>query len=252
MKKRYFIYISYKGTAYHGWQCQPNGISVQEVLIKTLSSILRTDINLVGAGRTDAGVHAKCMVAHFDYEGEKIDTSKFLLHLNSFLPPDIAVYKIVEVRSTAHARFDAVSRRYEYHVIFHKDVFKRELATRLFAELDFETMNKASALLCHYEDFGSFCKLHTDVKTNICHIDFAFWKQVEDEWVFTIQADRFLRNMVRAIVGTLFEVGKGKMSLAEFCSVIEAGNRCKAGMSAPAEGLYLVDIQYPDDIFKLS
>ncbi len=252
MKKRYFIYISYKGTAYHGWQCQPNGISVQEVLIKTLSSILRTDINLVGAGRTDAGVHAKCMVAHFDYEGEKIDTSKFLLHLNSFLPSDIAVYKIVEVRPTAHARFDAVSRRYEYHVIFHKDVFKRELATRLFAELDFETMNKASALLCHYEDFGSFCKLHTDVKTNICHIDFAFWKQVEDEWVFTIQADRFLRNMVRAIVGTLFEVGKGKMSLAEFCSVIEAGNRCKAGMSAPAEGLYLVDIQYPDYIFKLS
>jgi len=252
VKKRYFIYISYKGTAYHGWQCQPNGISVQEVLIKTLNAILRTDINLVGAGRTDAGVHAKCMVAHFDYEGEKIDTSKFLLHLNSFLPPDIAVYKIVEVRSTAHARFDAVSRRYEYHVIFHKDVFKRELTTRLFAELDFETMNKASALLCHYEDFGSFCKLHTDVKTNICHIDFAFWKQVEDEWVFTIQADRFLRNMVRAIVGTLFEVGKGKMSLAEFCSVIEAGNRCKAGMSAPAEGLYLVDIQYPDDIFKLS
>lgn len=252
MKKRYFIYISYKGTAYHGWQCQPNGISVQEVLIKTLSAILRTDINLVGAGRTDAGVHAKCMVAHFDYEGEKIDTSKFLLHLNSFLPPDIAVYKIVEVRPTAHARFDAVSRRYEYHVIFHKDVFKRELVTRLFAELDFETMNKASALLCHYEDFGSFCKLHTDVKTNICHIDFAFWKQVEDEWVFTIQADRFLRNMVRAIVGTLFEVGKGKMSLSEFCSVIEAGNRCKAGMSAPAEGLYLVDIQYPDDIFKLS
>ena len=252
MKKRYFIYISYKGTAYHGWQCQPNGISVQEVLIKTLSSILRTDINLVGAGRTDAGVHAKCMVAHFDYEGEKIDTSKFLLHLNSFLPSDIAVYKIVEVRPTAHARFDAVSRRYEYHVIFHKDVFKRELATRLFAELDFETMNMASALLCHYEDFGSFCKLHTDVKTNICHIDFAFWKQVEDEWVFTIQADRFLRNMVRAIVGTLFEVGKGKMSLAEFCSVIEAGNRCKAGMSAPAEGLYLVDIQYPDYIFKLS
>jgi tRNA pseudouridine38-40 synthase len=252
VKKRYFIYISYKGTAYHGWQCQPNGISVQEVLIKTLSSILRTDINLVGAGRTDAGVHAKCMVAHFDYEGEKIDTSKFLLHLNSFLPSDIAVYKIVEVRPTAHARFDAVSRRYEYHVIFHKDVFKRELATRLFAELDFETMNKASALLCHYEDFGSFCKLHTDVKTNICHIDFAFWKQVEDEWVFTIQADRFLRNMVRAIVGTLFEVGKGKMSLAEFCSVIEAGNRCKAGMSAPAEGLYLVDIQYPDYIFKLS
>jgi cyclase len=165
VKKRYFIYISYKGTAYHGWQCQPNGISVQEVLIKTLSAILRTDINLVGAGRTDAGVHAKCMVAHFDYEGEKIDTSKFLLHLNSFLPPDIAVYKIVEVRPTAHARFDAVSRRYEYHVIFHKDVFKRELVTRLFAELDFETMNKASALLCHYEDFGSFCKLHTDVKT---------------------------------------------------------------------------------------
>lgn len=249
MKKRYFLYFSYKGTAYHGWQIQPNGISVQEVLTKALCTILRTDIELTGAGRTDTGVHARLMVAHFDLESGLPSGFDFTAKLNSLLPKDIAVLKIAEVQPDAHARFDAISRKYEYHVVLQKSVFKNELVAQIRGKLSFESMNLAAATLKEYRDFTSFSKLHTDVKTNNCRITQAEWTQQEDEWVFTIQADRFLRNMVRAIVGTLFEVGMGKMTVDEFRSVIEGRDRCKAGVSVPAQGLYLVDIQYPDSIF---
>lgn len=249
MKKRFFIYLSYQGTAYHGWQWQPNGISVQEVLTKALCTILRTDLEITGAGRTDTGVHAKLMVAHFDLGNGLPADVDLVAKLNSLLPPDIAVSKIVEVQPNAHARFDAISRRYEYHLLTYKNVFRTELAARTMNPLDFDAMNKAAHILMEYTDFSSFSKLHTDVKTNNCRITRAEWKQTDDEWVFTIEADRFLRNMVRAIVGTLFEVGRGKMTLDEFRAVIEAENRCKAGASVPAKGLYLVDIQYPTDIY---
>ena len=250
MKKRYFIYLSYKGTAYHGWQNQPNGISVQEVLTKALSTVLRTETEITGAGRTDTGVHAQLMVAHFDVEGELPAALDLANKLNSLLPRDIAILKIVEVQPDAHARFDAVSRQYEYHVVTEKDVFRTELAARLSDKLDFEAMNLATSVLLEYRDFTSFSKLHTDVKTNNCVITRAEWSKQGDEWVFTIEADRFLRNMVRAIVGTLFEVGRHRMSVDEFRAVIEAKNRCKAGVSVPAKGLYLVDIQYPENLFQ--
>ncbi|MDD4968528.1 MAG: tRNA pseudouridine(38-40) synthase TruA [Paludibacter sp.] len=249
MNKRYFLYFSYKGTAYHGWQIQPNGISVQEVLTKALCTILRTDIELTGAGRTDTGVHARLMVAHFDYEGNFPSNFDLVSKLNSFLPKDIAVLKIREVQSDAHARFDAMSRKYEYHVVLQKSVFKNELAARITDKLNMDAMNIAAESLKEYRDFTSFSKLHTDVKTNNCSIKHAEWTLREDEWVFTIEADRFLRNMVRAIVGTLFEVGRGKLTMEEFRNVIELKNRCKAGTSVPAQGLYLVDIKYPDSIF---
>lgn len=249
MKKRFFIYFSYKGTAYHGWQIQPNGISVQEVLTKALRTILRTEIEITGAGRTDAGVHAKLMVAHFDLRTELPSDFHLVSKLNNFLPTDISVLKIIEVQPNAHARFDAISRRYEYHIVTQKDAFKTEFTTRVSDKLDFETMNLAALSLMDFTDFTSFSKLHTDVKTNNCKVTLAKWTRRDNEWVFTIQADRFLRNMVRAIVGTLFEVGRGKISVEEFRTIIEAKNRCKAGASVPAYGLYLVDIQYSKNIF---
>ncbi len=249
VKKRYFIYFSYKGTAYHGWQFQPNGISVQEVLTKALSTILRSEIELTGAGRTDTGVHARLMVAHFDFDINLPTEFDLTSKLNNFLPVDISVQQIIEVKPNAHSRFDAISRKYEYHVVLQKDVFKNGLATRISDNLDFEKMNRAAELLLQFNDFTSFSKLHTDVKTNNCKVTEAVWSKQENEWVFTIQADRFLRNMVRAIVGTLFEVGRGRMSIEEFKNVIEEKNRCKAGVSVPAQGLYLVEIVYPEDIF---
>ena len=249
MKKRFFIYLSYNGTAYHGWQIQPNGISVQEVLTKALSTVLRTETEITGAGRTDTGVHARLMVAHFDMEGVLPAEFDMTNKLNSLLPRDISIQKIVEVQPDAHARFDAVSRRYEYHVVTEKDVFRTELAARLSDKLDFEAMNLAASVLLEYRDFTSFSKLHTDVKTNNCVISRAEWTNRDGEWIFTIEADRFLRNMVRAVVGTLFEVGRHRMSDDEFRAVIEAKNRCKAGVSVPAHGLYLVDIQYPENLF---
>jgi tRNA pseudouridine38-40 synthase len=249
MKRRYFIYFSYKGTAYHGWQVQPNGISVQEVLTSAISTILRTQIELVGAGRTDAGVHARLMVAHFDLEINLPTSFDLVSKLNSFLPNDIAIFKIVAVIPDAHARFDALARRYEYHIVTRKNVFSNELATKLSSQLNFDLMNSAASCLMDFRDFTSFSKVHTDALTNNCNITLAEWTQEGEEWTFTIQADRFLRNMVRAIVGTLLEVGRGKMTVNEFKSVIEAQNRCKAGTSVPAHGLYLVDIKYPERLF---
>ena len=248
--QRYFIYLSYDGAAYHGWQIQPNGVSVQECLMRALSTLLRSETDVVGAGRTDAGVHASLMVAHFDADSP-LDTVLLADKLNRLLPPDIAVHRVCPVRPEAHARFDATSRTYHYYVTTAKTPFLRPYRCRLFRTPDFGRMNEAAATLFHYTDFTSFSKLHTDVKTNNCRIMHAAWTQVDDvTWVFTIQADRFLRNMVRAIVGTLLDVGRGKLTIDGFRRIIEQKDRCRAGTSAPAEGLFLADITYPDDIFE--
>ena len=246
---RYFIYLAYDGTHYHGWQVQPNGESVQGTLMKALATFLRKEIEVVGAGRTDAGVHARLMVAHFDYD-EPLDVQLVKDKLNRLLPPDIAVYEVKPVKPEAHARFDATYRTYRYYVTTRKDPFNRHYAWRLFNDLDFARMNEAAKILFDYIDFTSFSKLHTDVKTNNCKMMHAEWTLVgEYEWVFTIQADRFLRNMVRAVVGTLVEVGRGKMTLEGFRQVIEKKDRCSAGNSVPGHALFLVDVGYPEDLF---
>ena len=208
-------------------------------------------MHVTGAGRTDAGVHARLMVAHFDWE-EPISDLPFLTEkLNRLLPKDISIYKVVPVREEAHARFDATSRTYKYYITQQKDPFNYELAWKIPGKLDFEAMNAACQVLFDYIDFTSFSKLHTDVKTNNCRIDRAFWQQEGEMWVFTIQADRFLRNMVRAIVGTLMEVGRGKLSIDGLREVIESKNRCAAGTSVPGHALFLVDITYPEELFAL-
>jgi len=251
MKQRYFIYLSYNGKNYHGWQIQPNGISVQEVLVNALATVLRYEVEVIGAGRTDAGVHAKLMVAHVDLKNNLKDANAFMFKLNSLLPHDIAIEKIVSVKPDAHARFDAVSRTYEYYVIGKKDPFLSDWATRIYGDIDFAAMNQAAKALLEYSDFTSFSKLHTDVKTNNCKITRAEWKQKEELWVFTIQADRFLRNMVRAIVGSLLEVGKGRIDEEGFCRIIEARDRCRAGTSVPAQALYLTEVKYSDDLYLI-
>ena len=243
--QRYFIYLAFDGTAYHGWQIQPNGDSVQQRLMDALQTLLRREVvEVTGAGRTDAGVHAKLMVAHFDDE-EGVDCKKLTDKLNRLLPQDISVYKVEPVDTEMHARFSAKLRRYEYYVTTAKSPFMRQYRYRLHQTPDFELMNQAAKMLLEQEDFTSFSKLHTDVKTNICHVSRAEWSQVDEvTWVFNIQADRFLRNMVRAIVGTLLEVGFGKLSLEGFKRVIEQKDRCKAGMSVPAQGLFLAEVEY--------
>lgn len=246
---RYFIYLGYNGKNYCGWQVQPNGISVQQCLEKSLSTLVRQSISITGAGRTDAGVHARLMVAHFDW-GESIPDLMFLAEkMNRILPKDIAVYRIIPVIPDAHARFDATSRTYNYYVTGRKDPFNYEYSMKLYGELDFLAMNTACEVLYEYIDFTSFSKLHTDVKTNNCRITYAGWKQEGTNWVFTITADRFLRNMVRAIVGTLLEVGRGKLTLEGFRNVIEAKDRGKAGTSVPGHALFLTNITYPDRLF---
>ena len=244
--QRYFVQLSYNGGAYHGWQIQPSGISVQEVLNKAFSTILRKpDFSLTGAGRTDAGVHAKMMIAHFDIDAPlTIDINKFVANLHSLLPLDIAIQKIWAVDPELHARFSAKKRTYKYYLTLNKNPFTPALVTRIIGNLDFENMNKAAKCLLNYTDFTSFSKLHTDTKTNNCTITEAYWQEEDGMWVFTISADRFLRNMVRAIVGTLIEVGRGKMTVQDFCNIIEKKDRCSAGTSAPPQGLYLYDIIY--------
>lgn len=248
--QRYFIYLAYDGTNYHGWQIQPNGISVQECLMKALATFLRREIEVIGAGRTDAGVHATLMVAHFDFEGDALDVELVADKLNRLLPPDISVYQVRRVKSDAHARFDATARTYKYYITTSKHPFNRQYRCRIHGNLDFKRMNEAAQELFDYSDFTSFSKLHTDVKTNICRITMAEWTQVDEvTWVFTIRADRFLRNMVRAIVGTLLEVGRGKMTVQDFKQVIELQDRGKAGTSAPGQALFLVNVEYPENLF---
>ena len=247
---RYFIYTSYNGTRYCGWQRQPNGLSIQQCIEEALSTLQRQSVCIVGAGRTDAGVHARQMAAHFNLEKPIDDLSRLVEKLNCLLSYDIAVERIVRVRGDAHARFDALSRTYCYVITERKDPFNYEQVCRMSLKgIDFSLMNEACKILRDYTDFTSFSKLHTDTKTNNCRIDYARWEQENDLWVFTIKADRFLRDMVRAIVSTLLEVGRGKRSLTDFWQVIEAKDRCQAGASVPAKGLMLVGIVYPKELF---
>lgn len=271
---RFFVYLSYDGAQYHGWQVQPNGVSVQEVVQNALSTLLRETIGIVGAGRTDTGVNARRMVAHFDCSEKAavvvmqdkpecaalsleelsceivaVAAKTFIRKLNKILPPDIAVHKVFPVKADAHARFDAISRTYNYYISTDKSPFCRHYSYRFPQPLDFSLMNEAARCLFDYTDFTSFSKLHTDVKTNNCRIMKAEWTQISDiEWVFTIKADRFLRNMVRAIVGTLLEVGRGRMSVGEFCRIVEKKDRCAAGSSVPGNALFLADVEYPFDM----
>lgn len=240
---RYFIKFCYNGSNYHGWQSQPNATTVQETLTKAMATLLQQPIELMGAGRTDTGVHARVMFAHFDAEAS-FDLHAMVHKLNSFLPKDIAVYEIIPVHDTAHARFDARLRTYQYHIHIHKDPFLTDLSWYCVNKPDVEAMNKAAELLLSHTDFECFSKVHTEVHTFHCRISFARWEEKGNSLTFTISADRFLRNMVRAIVGTLLNVGTGKLSLADFQAVLDSKNRSEAGFSVPAHGLYLTDITY--------
>lgn len=222
---------------------QPDAISVQETLQKALSILLNATIDIVGAGRTDTGVHAKHMFAHFDFETE-IDTPQLVHKLNSFLPKDIVIYTIFKVDDESHARFDAIKRTYEYHIHTKKDAFENEGSYEFNQPLDIEKMNEACAILYNHNDFECFSKVNTDVRTFNCVIFEAYWSQIGNKIIFTITADRFLRNMVRAIVGTMISVGTEKINIIDFEKIIESKNRSQAGFSVPAQGLYLTKIEY--------
>jgi len=244
---RYFIEIAYNGGNYFGWQRQPEQISVQQVLEETLSTLLREELKITGAGRTDAGVHSKQLFAHFDFD--EIENSEDLVfRLNSFLPKDISVKNIFEVKDDAHARFDAVEREYEYIISLEKDPFSQDFAFQINNKPDVDLMNKAAEKLLNHKDFQCFSRSKTDVKTYNCTIIKASWEAKNNRLIFTIAADRFLRNMVRAIVGTLLDVGYGKTSLEEFQKILNSKSREEAGASAPAHGLYLTKVIYPDNI----
>lgn len=241
---RYFIKLAYNGTPYNGWQIQPNAPSVQETLNKAFSVLLHSEISLMGAGRTDTGVHAREMYAHFDFDAT-FDTQKLVYKLNSFLPKDIVIYAIFSVADEAHCRFDATKRTYEYHINTFKDAFLQEQSWYLNQKLDVDLMNEAAKLLLQHTNFQSFSKVNTDVNTFDCTIFEAYWTQKDNKLIFTISANRFLRNMVRSIVGTLVNIGLHKINLDDFKSIIESKNREKAGFSVPAHGLYLTKIEYP-------
>jgi tRNA pseudouridine38-40 synthase len=266
-KERYFIEIAFKGTNYHGWQIQKNAISIQEVLEKAINTVFREEVSITGCGRTDAGVHAKQLFAHFDVhikdKSEKKEEevkgdlngfankriSQYLRGINALLPVDIAAKALFKVKPDAHARFDAISRSYEYHIHFYKDPFLKEYSWQIRDELDIEKMNEAANILLAYEDFSCFSKSNTQVFTNNCSITFAQWKRLDDgRLVFEIRANRFLRNMVRAIVGTLIEIGKGDKKVNHIRDVLESKNRSIAGVSVPSCGLYLTKVVYPDEI----
>ena len=248
---RFFIKFSYLGTDFHGSQRQPNGNTVQETMEKALAMIFREEVPLTFAGRTDAGVHAREMYAHFDIANSQLPIANNLVfRLNGILPNAIAIHALLPVTDEAHARFSATRRTYEYHIVDHKDPFLHTLATRVRPGLDFDAMNEAATHLIGKQDFASFCRSNTDVKTTICDLTRAEWQVLDNgHAVFTIAADRFLRNMVRAVVGTLFEVGRGKMTKEQFAEVISKQTRTAAGDSAPAEGLYLTQIDYPTTLF---
>jgi len=240
---RYFIELSYNGKNYHGWQIQPDVISVQEKLNSALSIILQKKIEVVGAGRTDTGVHASQMFAHFDVDSEL--KGDYVFKLNSILPDDIVVYKLFLVDDEKHVRFDAVSRSYEYKIWLGRNPFLLDVTWQIHSQnLDINLMNEAASLLLEYEDFQTFSKVKTDVYTFNCNVTQAVWKKNINELTFYISANRFLRNMVRSIVGTLLDVGLGKLSQDDFRKIIESKNRGKAGLSVPAKGLFLTQIKY--------
>ncbi len=248
---RYFIELSYNGKNYHGWQIQPNAVSVQAVVQEVLSKLLRKDISVMAAGRTDTGVHAKQIFVHIDVETFQeafINTPNFLFKVNSFLPKDIAVKNFFKVKPNIHARFDAVKRSYQYHLALQKNPFSSETSWQILKFLNVKKMNEAALILLEYTNFKSFSRSKTDVKTYDCTIFEAIWKQTDNQLVFYITANRFLRNMVRAIVGTLVAVGLEKITITQFREIIECQDRTKAGVSAPAQGLFLTKVAYPKTI----
>lgn len=242
--QRFFITFSYDGTCYHGWQIQPNGNSVQAELQKALSVLLREDVQVVGAGRTDAGVHARMMVAHMD-TAKIFDTANLVYKLNRMLPRDISVSGIRPVDGEMHARFSATSRTYHYYIHLSKDPFRRAYSCELHYALDFEAMNLAAAILLEHEDFAAFCKSNTDVKTTLCNVTEARWvRDTDHSWHFVITANRFLRNMVRAVVGTLIDVGRGRISIDDFRGIVEGRKRTGAGESMPGNALFLEEVKF--------
>ena len=247
---RYFIFLSFRGTAYHGWQLQPGKHTVQGVLAKALSTVLTAQTAVTGAGRTDTGVHASFFCAHFDAARDDLqEDGQLLYNINSLLPDDIAVKKIMRVKSDANARFDALSRTYRYTITRVKDPFVSDTAWLLYWPLDLQKLNEASSILLRHSDFTSFSRLHGGNKTNICRVTYAQWDEEQGRLLFTITADRFLRNMVRAIVGTMIPAGRGKLSPADFEAILNGKNRGLAGQSAPAHGLSLTAIEYPENLF---
>lgn len=262
---RYFIHLAYNGACYNGWQTQPELPTVQQTLEEALSTLLRQKIAVVGCGRTDTGVHASDFYAHFDVDTfdvdklissrennvdnvstyQRINLSTLRFKLNNLLPPDIAIFDIFPVADNAHARFDAVARTYQYHVSDRRLPFRQGQYCRIYYRPDLALMNEAAQVLMEYEDFTSFAKLHTQVKTNICHLTHAEWTEEGDEWVFTIRSNRFLRNMVRSVTGTLLDVGREKLTINGLREIIEKKDRCAAGVSMPACGLFLTKVEYP-------
>ncbi|MDE7159891.1 MAG: tRNA pseudouridine(38-40) synthase TruA [Muribaculaceae bacterium] len=254
VRRRWFMDLSFRGAPFHGWQSQPNAVSVQSVVEEALATVLRHPVPVTGAGRTDAGVNARRMVAHFDTEGALPDVGKMLVSLNRLVGRDISIRSIREVFPESHARFDALSRTYKYFVLFEKSPFFHALSWHCPHPLDIEAMNSAAMILPLTTDFTSFAKLHSDARTNICHVTRAQWEPIAEEGrtigtVFTITADRFLRNMVRAIVGTLVDAGRHKLAPHELKAIIDAKDRCSAGQSMPGEALYLWDVTYSPHIY---
>lgn len=248
---RYFIELAYKGTKYYGWQRQENAITVQQALEKALQLYCRQVIKITGAGRTDTGVHASYFVAHFDLNQDKeLDEFKFVKGVNAILPDDIAVYSLQTVADDSHARFHATSRTYKYHLLTQKNPFRKDTTCRIFKDLDIELMNECSNELLKINDFSSFAKAHSKTMSNVCKVFNINWNYNQNEYVFSITADRFLRNMVRAIVGTLLEIGNKKITKNQFLEIIHKKDRSLAGTSVPAQGLFLVDIKYPGHVFK--
>lgn len=251
---RYFITLSYDGAAYCGWQRQPNAPSVQQTIERALSTLLREEVEVVGAGRTDTGVNASRYVAHFDYEQGVKDCAQLAYKLNLILPHDVAVQEVRQVRADAHARFDAVEREYTYYLSQRKNPFRRHSAWQYYVPLDVERMNEAARVLVEWEDFTSFAKLNSNNKTNICHVTRAEWhRSAEDEelLIFTIRADRFLRNMIRAIVGTLVDVGRGRYTVEEFRDILHSLDLSRSSAGAPAVGLFLSDVRYDESIYAV-
>jgi tRNA pseudouridine38-40 synthase len=249
--QRYFIQLRYKGTNFNGWQKQKNAKSIQETIENALSILLRASIELTGAGRTDTGVHAQNYFAHFDSPISINEKDKFIYQVNQIVNDDICITRIINVIPKAHARFDAISRTYEYRIILDKDPFEREFCTCVHHNLDLLLMNECCTILLENKDFTSFCKLHSNNKTNVCNLIEAKWFVEGKKMIFKIKSDRFLRNMVRAIVGTMIKVGEGKLSIEEFKIIVASRNRQSAGNSAPPQGLHLIDIEYPQHIFLL-
>ncbi len=245
---RYFLFFSYRGTNYHGWQIQKNALGVQEVINNTLKTILKTPVQTIGSCRTDTGVHANEQVLHFDLD-KKLNKSNLLYKLNSLLPKDIAVNNIKEVRADAHARFSVVQRQYIYQITKHKNPFLQDLAYYFRKDMDLGKMNSLNDFLIEWKDFQSFCRVKTDVNNFICNIHSLMWTADKDQVYFTVSANRFLRGMVRTMVGTMIEVGMGNCSKQNFIDVVHSRDRRKAGPAVPPHGLFLNTISYPDDIF---